>query len=1233
MSLTSPAMIGTRWNASLPEDTLARAIWPPQNSAVRACRNFRMTCTMAWNCIPLTEPQFRASNHHLKRMKTRNLAAWFCGLVIAWAFSSTPVALGAGEALPPAVTFPLLLQEMTDRTALTHWPTRPYRSLQASSYNRASKTPDDPAGWFADGDSGFVFRMETNGARLEAVLMEHEGPGVLTRIWTPFFYRDFNNRKGTDLRIYLDGESTPRLATNFIALVRGQGPVKPPFAQPTCRAGDLYLPIPFQKSCKITQESGAFYYIINYRGYAAGTEVESFRPELLEQHRGLLEKTGRELLNPVNFSGGTALRLTKEVLSQASEMLELPVGPAALRHLEFRLQAANLAQALRSTVLELVFDGEPTVWCPLGDFFSNVNGIDSYQMWEREVRIDGTMVCRWIMPYRASGTIRLHNLGAAPVTVNVQATVSAWEWRADSLHFHTSWWTDVPRPPRPVWDMNFLEVQGRGIHVGDTLVVLNPLWSWWGEGDEKVYVDEDLDRRFPSQWGTGSEDYYGWAGGVVPTRKDEFSAPFLANVRVGGQTRDWPAGKEPFTHGYNICTRTRSLDATPFARRFKFDMEASNMIDTPDAYLQYALVTHWYGAPGATHNRPPLPEAAAAPMPQTEDVAKVAQPGRVPDANSVKDIIELEDVKQVVLSPGMKGGRQVIGTTLPPYKWSNGSQFLGLATKVGESVTFILAGQAHPKHLVVYPAQSYDYGILDLYVNDRLVAQNWDGYAATSHPGKPIDLGVQVPDGNRFRLKAVVTGKNAKSTGYYIGLDAVALEDMQETEVSAEVREFLDTDVFDERPCREWPQLVGLMKRPWGTAAVAILWNPGTSDQSATLDFAAAGLDPQREHAIWSYRDSRFLGFARGSWSTPVLPAAGSQHLCVTELNRSRSLPVLIGSSLHKYCGAAEIKRFQPGRDDLEIELTDAGTRQGELFVYSPLDLSRRSAVGCTVEFVERVSGNIWKIGITDRQPGQPQRLQLGLALPLLQRPYFWLVAGILLASTVIGIWWSLQHQRARLALVQLEQQNAMERERGRIARDIHDDLGANLAEIAMLCELAQDELPADHPTRATLNEIFTRAESNVRRLGDIVWAINPGSDTLEQFVGYLCKSAQDYLEVARVRCRLDLPATLPSATLDSVQRHNLFSSAKEAIHNAVQHGAPSEVTLRIAPQDGYLVLSIEDNGRGFNDTAPATGPHGSANMRARMEQIGGQFARRSTPGQGTIVTLTLPLAIPRTPS
>ena len=680
----------------------------------------------------------------------------------------------SAEGVASAVTFASLLREMTDRSAVTHWPKPEYRSLQASSYNRAAKTPDDPNGWFANGDCGYALRSETNEGRQEAVLMEHDGPGVVTRIWTPAFYQGMDNRRGTEIRFYIDGEKAPRFAANMIELVTGNGPVKPPFAQTSVRAGDLYLPIPFRKSCKITQEGAAFFYIINYRAYAPGVDVESFRPEQLTQEAALLEETGRELAAPSNFTGGQPVALDKAIAGGAARRVALSPGPAAVRHLEFKLEAGDLPSALRSTVLEMTFDGEQTVWCPLGDFFSNVNGLDpAHTMWERDTLPDGSMVCRWVMPYKASASILLHNLAKTAVTVRLKAVTSPWAWTPDSFHFHTQWWTGEPYPPRPVRDMNFIEVQGRGIHVGDTLVVLNPLWSWWGEGDEKIYADGDIERKFPSHFGTGSEDYYGWAGGEVPTRRDEFSAPFIANVRVGGATNDWPAGQEPYTHGYNICTRTRSLDATPFARRFTFDMEAFNMIGTPDAYLQYALVTHWYGASGATHNRPPLPEAAARPVPQTSDVARFAADRLRGSVSAVKDAVELEEVKEVALSPGLQGGAQHIGDALPPYQWSGGGQFWGRATQVGESATFTFLEHYQPRRILLYPTQSYDYGLLNIYVNGKRAVEKWDGYDAVSKPGKPIDLGEHKPDGNVFRLKVEVAGKNPKATGCFFGLDCV----------------------------------------------------------------------------------------------------------------------------------------------------------------------------------------------------------------------------------------------------------------------------------------------------------------------------------------------------------------------------------------------------------------------------------------------------------------------------
>ncbi|MGB3117402.1 MAG: hypothetical protein WBE58_01165, partial [Verrucomicrobiales bacterium] len=311
------------------------------------------------------------------------------------AVSACLALLMAAPKVPAEVTFASLLREMTDRSVVTHWPATEYQSLQSSSYNRSSKSPDDPNGWFGNGDCNYEIRKETREGRSESVLMEHEGPGVLTRIWTPFFYQSMKDGKGTDIRIYIDGEATPRVQGNMIELLTGKGMVKPPFAQTTVRAGVLYLPIPFQKSCKITREGNSFFYIVNYRAYAPGTQVESFSPDLLAREAGLLEKTGKELLQPTAFAEGTSLGLNRQMSAGETAVLELPAGPGAIRNLEFKLDASNRPVALRSTVLELIFDGAPTVWCPLGDFFSNVNGLDpAHQMWERETRPDGTLVCR-----------------------------------------------------------------------------------------------------------------------------------------------------------------------------------------------------------------------------------------------------------------------------------------------------------------------------------------------------------------------------------------------------------------------------------------------------------------------------------------------------------------------------------------------------------------------------------------------------------------------------------------------------------------------------------------------------------------------------------------------------------------------------------------------------------------------------------------------------------------------
>lgn len=678
-------------------------------------------------------------------------------------------------AAAPEVTYESLLKEMTDRTAVAKWPKHSYRSLQASSYNRNAKVPGTED-WFANGDCGFDLGKETNNGRKESVLMKCDGPGVITRIWTPFFYWSLENHKGQTVRIYLDGETEPTITANFIELVTGKWKVTPPFSQPTVRAGDLYLPISFAKGCKVTIEDRSFYYIINYRSYEAGTTVETFTLDLLAKHETLMKEVGNTLQEAPNQLVGNPLELSVKLPAGEERSLPLRSGASAVSHLQFNLKAENLGQAMRSTVLIMEFDGKQAVWCPLGDFFANVNQIAPYKMWEREVKADGTMSCRWLMPYREKGTVRLVNLGEQSVELKLTAHCMPWTWDENSMYFHANWWTDKPYPPRPVTDLTFVEVHGRGKHVGDNLIVLNPHWSWWGEGDEKIFVDDDFKRNFPSQFGTGAEDYYGWAGGMVPTRNDEFSVPFLANVRVGGQRH--PNGKVN-TRGFNICSRTRALDATPFRERFRFNMEHFNMISSPEAYLQYALVTFWYGDGDAKHDRPPMPEAAKAKVPTPEDVESFVQQqrGQV-EKETVKKLegtIECERIEQIKLSGGLK---PQVHQYAPKWGFSDGNIICGLTgTKVGSNAEFTMMEQYNPRTISLYPVQAPDFGILNIYVNDKLVVEKWDGFSPKLLRVKdPLKLGKHEPDGNVFRIRIEVVGKNKASQNMFWGLDCLTLE-------------------------------------------------------------------------------------------------------------------------------------------------------------------------------------------------------------------------------------------------------------------------------------------------------------------------------------------------------------------------------------------------------------------------------------------------------------------------
>jgi len=215
-----------------------------------------------------------------------------------------------------------------------------------------------------------------------------------------------------------------------------------------------------------------------------------------------------------------------------------------------------------------------------------------------------------------------------------------------------------------------------------------------------------------------------------------------------------------------------------------------------------------------------------------------------------------------------------------------------------------------------------------------------------------------------------------------------------------------------------------------------------------------------------------------------------------------------------------------------------------------------------------------------------------------------------------------------------LDRQRALERERARIARDLHDDLGASLTQIALLSELAKADLGQPELARTHLDQIFKTVGVLARELNEIVWAVNPANDTLEHFTNHICKFAQDYLSLAGIRCRLDFPESVPSYAKPSAERHSLFLAAKEALHNVVKHAEAGQVWVRLKLEPGILMLLIEDDGKGsdsdtLTSASSAVMGNGLSNMQKRMEQLGGCFAQQTNPGSGTSVRLELPLRKP----
>lgn len=294
------------------------------------------------------------------------------------------------------------------------------------------------------------------------------------------------------------------------------------------------------------------------------------------------------------------------------------------------------------------------------------------------------------------------------------------------------------------------------------------------------------------------------------------------------------------------------------------------------------------------------------------------------------------------------------------------------------------------------------------------------------------------------------------------------------------------------------------------------------------------------------------------------------------------------------------------GFDDAWI---DAGAQHTAAYPRLPAGAYRFEVLGCN-------SAGIWS----------DTPAVLAFSVP----PFWWrtwwfqlaVIVGFTLAVTA-GVR-ALSYRRLHRRVKALERQTAIERERSRIARDIHDDVGNRLTRILMLSGLAQRTC-AEPGTAEHLRAISASAMEVTDSLDEIVWAVNPRNDTLPHLIDYIARYAVEFLRTAGVRCLTELPEDPPAGSVPAEIRHNVFLALKEALNNVARHAAATEVKLRVALAGSELRASVEDNGRGFEAAPTDANADGLRNLRARMSEIGGRCEIDSLPGRGTRIVFTFP--------
>jgi len=584
---------------------------------------------------------------------------------LAWTMVLAAAAQGGGS----AITTGSLFEEMVDMTNLATFPEPGYRMVQFSSYDHRSQLPGGPD-WFANSD-GFggepipnfekVLRAPDADGVGEYLIADVDGPGAVVRLWTAAI--------AGQIRMYIDGAEEPVFegsANDFfhrqydhfsqMEVIDAER-----FRRTVYQRDASYAPMPFAKHLRVVWTGNVkqiHFYQLQVRLYDKDTTVESFRPEDIREYRKTIDKVTLALSDPdehvvsASREGQKAFDASLDP-AEAKEVVRLD-GPGAVAELSLRLVAKDMTKALRQTVLEIAFDDYPwaQVQSPVGDFFGAAPGVNPYVSAPFTVRPDGTMVCRFVMPFERSCSVKLRNEGDQSIAVRGSVLPQPYAWNSESMHFRARWRVDhdLIASNQDVQDLPYVLADGKGVYVGTGAYLMNPAvaptpyGNWWGEGDEKVFVDDDA---LPSLFGTGSEDYFNYS----------WSSPDIFIFPYCGQPRNDGPGNRGFVTNY----RWHILDPIPFCDNLRFYMELYHHEPTPG--FSYARIGYHYAQPGVTDDFLPIKPADL----REPQLPEAWQPAALKGAaNSVfftaEDVLTETEATRLEMGRLWAGGRLLVWT-------------------------------------------------------------------------------------------------------------------------------------------------------------------------------------------------------------------------------------------------------------------------------------------------------------------------------------------------------------------------------------------------------------------------------------------------------------------------------------------------------------------------------------------------------------------------------------------